>query len=95
MYGQYLAHPQAGDADPAQGSGQVATDVVARAVPASPRTVRGYTKMAESKAKARGECVDPEWPGPMDNPPAGGGAAEARPGSRERPRPGGYLRRSP
>jgi hypothetical protein len=78
-----------------RGSGWIATDVVARAVPASPRTVRCYTEIVESKAKAQGECVDREWPVPIDDPRAEGGADEARTGSARRPRPGRYLRPSP
>jgi hypothetical protein len=77
-----------------RGSGRVATDVVARAVPASPRTVRRYTEIVESKAKAQGERVYREWPVSIDGPRAEGVADGARAGSAGRSRTGLYPRPS-
>ena len=51
-----------------RGSGWVATDVAARAVRVSPRTVRHYADRGEPEAKAQGERVNREWPVSIDGP---------------------------
>ena len=73
----------------------VATDVAARAVRVSPRTVRRYTERGELEAKAQGEHVNRERPVFVDCPRAGGVADGARAGSAGRPRRGRYPRPSP
>ena len=49
---------------------RVATNVAARADRVSPRTVRRYTKRGELEAEAQGQCVNCEWPVPIDSPHA-------------------------
>jgi hypothetical protein len=54
-------HSRPEDADPSAESGWVATDVAARAVRVSPRTIRRYIDQGKLEAKPQGEGVRREW----------------------------------
>jgi hypothetical protein len=54
-------HSRPQDADPSAESGWVATDVAARAVRVSPRTIRRYIDQGKLEAKPQGEGVRREW----------------------------------
>ena len=54
-------HSRPADADPSAESGWVATDVAARAVRVSPRTIRRYIDQGKLEAKPQGEGVRREW----------------------------------
>ncbi len=54
-------HPGPGIADATADSGWVTTDVAARAVRVSPRTVRRYIERGELEAKPQGEGVNRTW----------------------------------
>jgi DNA repair exonuclease SbcCD ATPase subunit len=54
-------HSRPADADPSAKSGWVATDVAARAVRVSPRTIRRYIDQGKLEAKLQGEGVRREW----------------------------------
>src|SRR5215208_6433199 len=54
-------------ADPSSESGWVTTDVAARAVRVSPRTIRGYIDQGRLEAKPQGEGVRREWLVSMDS----------------------------
>jgi hypothetical protein len=54
-------HTRPADADPSGESGWVATDVAARAVRVSPRTIRRYIDQGKLKAKQQGKGVRREW----------------------------------
>ena len=49
------------NADTSEGSGWITTDVAARAVRVSPRTIRRYIERGELEAKPQGEGVRREW----------------------------------
>jgi DNA-binding transcriptional MerR regulator len=53
--------PRPGDTDMSGLSGWVTTDVAARAVRVSPRTIRRYIDRGELKAKVEGEGVERRW----------------------------------
>ncbi len=54
-------HPRTEDADTSVESGWITTDVAARAVRVSPRTIRRYIERGELDAKPQGEGVRREW----------------------------------
>ena len=54
-------HSRPADADPSAESGWVATDVAARAVRVSPRTIRRYIDQGKLEAKPQGDGVRREW----------------------------------
>ena len=54
-------HPRTEDADASGESGWITTDVAARAVRVSPRTIRRYIERGELDAKPQGEGVRREW----------------------------------
>ena len=54
-------HPRTDDADLSSESGWVTTDVAARAVRVSPRTIRRYIDQGKLEAKPQGEGVRREW----------------------------------
>ncbi len=54
-------HPRTEDADTSGESGWITTDVAARAVRVSPRTIRRYIERGELDAKPQGEGVRREW----------------------------------
>jgi hypothetical protein len=54
-------HSRPEDADPSAESGWVATDVAARAVRVSPRTIRRYIDQGKLEAKPQGKGVRREW----------------------------------
>ncbi len=54
-------HPGPGIADATADSGWVTTDVAARAVRVSPRTIRRYIGRGELEAKPQGEGVNRTW----------------------------------
>jgi hypothetical protein len=54
-------HPRTEDADLSSESGWVTTDVAAKAVRVSPRTIRRYIDQGKLEAKLQGEGVRREW----------------------------------
>jgi hypothetical protein len=54
-------HSRSIDADAAAGSGWVTTEVAARALRVSPRTIRRYIERGELAAKPQGEGVNRAW----------------------------------
>ena len=54
-------HARPAGADPSAASGWVTTDVAARAVRVSPRTIRRYIDQGKLEAKPQGEGVRREW----------------------------------
>jgi hypothetical protein len=54
-------HPRTENADASGESGWITTDVAARAVRVSPRTIRRYIERGELDAKPQGEGVRREW----------------------------------
>ena len=54
-------HSRSIDADATAGSGWVSTEVAARALRVSPRTIRRYIKRGELAAKPQGEGVNRAW----------------------------------
>ncbi len=61
MDGENRGRSRTLDADTAAASGWVTTDVAARAVRVSPRTIRRYIERGELEAKPQGEGVKREW----------------------------------
>jgi hypothetical protein len=59
--GTSIGHSRPDDADIPTESGWVTTDVAARAVRVSPRTIRRLINRGELKAKAEGEGVERRW----------------------------------
>jgi len=54
-------------ADKTANSGWVGTDVAAKAVRVSPRTIRRYIERGELEAKPQGEGVNRAWLGSVDS----------------------------
>ncbi len=61
MDGEERGRTRTGNPDTAAASGWVTTDVAARAVRVSPRTIRRYIERGELEAKPQGEGVRREW----------------------------------
>src|SRR5215210_200232 len=61
MQAEDRGHSRTPSADTTEGSGWVTTDVAAKAVRVSPRTVRRYIECGKLKAKPQGEGVRREW----------------------------------